>query len=399
MKFIKKINRIAKFLTREKKLKNKVFISVSSEGYGHSSRAIAFANQLNKDEYVIATYDYALKRVKECGLNCIETGREVKFIGRDGSFDVGKTIVHNQGILMNFNKLIEEETKLIKKSQASCVVADGRIVPVLAAEKLKLPCINITNQSAFYPFFEKDNLLVRFLGVSFDSMMSMYLSTTEEILIPDFEPPYTICLYNLSKERKIMKRTKFVGPLVNFKAEDVPTIERNSKRPYIVISLGGHSYRKPIFDCILEVAKDLSDIDFEIFSFFETEEIPPNVKIQTTLPNIFPYLKTADLIISQAGHSTAMEILSFGKPSIIIPDLKQIEQENNAKKMAELEVCEVITHDKLSKAKMIDCIQKVMKDDKYKQNAQVFAKMAKDLNSNAKVANILREYAKRLNQY
>ena len=386
------------FKVREN-LANKIYFSISSEGYGHSSRAIAIASQLDKKNFLIGTYDYALERLKEKGIPCHKISQELKFVGQDGAFDVAKTIIQNQSWVVKFNKMIDEEVEIIKKTGCSCVVADGRMIPVMAAEKLKLPCITITNQSAFYTFFQQDNWLVRLMGVSFDSWMKMYLSSTEEILIPDFEPPYTICLPNLTHNRKIMKRTRFVGPLVNFDYEKVPTIERESKNPYIVVSLGGHAYRKPLFDCIIEVAKKVPDIDFEIFTFFEAEEIPPNVSIQGMLPDISSYMKTADIIIAQAGHSTAMEILSMGKPSIIVPDLNQIEQENNAKRMAELQVSEVITHKHLSAHRMFDCIQKVMNDEKYKKNAQFFATMSEQMNAKKKVAEILTDYSMRLHRY
>lgn len=399
MIFKDKFSRIAKLFKKREHLSNKIYFSISSEGYGHSSRTMAISTMLDKKDYIIGTYDYALERLKSKGLPCHKISQELKFVGQDGAFDVAKTILQNQSWLMNFNKMIDEEVDIIRKSGASCVVADGRMVPVMAAEKLKLPCITITNQSAFYPFFEQDNWFVRLLGVSFDSWMKMYLSSTEEILIPDFEPPYTVCLPNLSHNRKIMKRTRFVGPLVNFDAESVPLLERNSERPYIVVSLGGHAYRRPLFDCILEAAKKLPEVDFEIFTFFEAAEIPSNVSIKGMQPDISSNLKTADIVIAQAGHSTAMEILALGKPSIIVPDLNQIEQENNAKRMAELEVSEVISHEKLSVEKMYDCIQKVMKDEKYKKNAQFFATMSKEMNARKKVADILVDYAMRLHRY
>lgn len=394
-----KINKIAKLFKKREHLTNKIYFSISSEGYGHSSRAMAITAQLDKKNYLIGTYDYALERLKSKGIPCHKISQELKFVGNDGAFDVAKTILHNQSWVMKFNKMIDEEVDILKKTGASCVVADGRMIPVMAAEKLKLPCITITNQSAFYPFFQQDNLLVKLLGVSFDSWMQMYFSSTEEILIPDFEPPYTICLPNLSHNRKIMKRTRFVGPLVNFDYDKVKSIERNSNNPYIVVSLGGHAYRKPLFDCILEVAKKLPNIDFEIFTFFTADEIPPNVNIQGMIPDISPYLKSADLIIAQAGHSTAMEILSLGKPSVIVPDLNQIEQENNAKRMAELQVAELISHDNLNVHKMSECIQKVMNEEKYKKNAQFFATMSKEMNAKKRVADILTEYAMRLHRY
>ncbi len=399
MVFKRQINQIVRFFQKREKLVNKIYFSISSEGYGHSSRAIAIASKLDKRNYLIATYGYALERIKAKGMPCCNISQELEFVGNDGAFDVGKTIVKNQGWVMNFNKMVDEEVEIIKKSGASCVVADGRMIPVMAAEKLKLPCITITNQSAFYPFFQQDNWLVKLLGVSFDSWMRMYFSSTEEILIPDFEPPYTICLPNLSHNRKIMKRTRFVGPLVNFDYDNVPFIERKSTNPYILVSLGGHAYRRPLFDCILEVAKKLPEVDFDIFTFFESDDVPSNVHLKGMIPDISSYLKTADIVIAQAGHSTAMEILSFGKPSIIVPDLNQIEQENNAKRMAELQVAEVIGHEQLTVHKLFDCIQKVMKDDKYRKNAEVFAIMSKEMDAKRRVADILSEYAMRLHRY
>jgi len=399
MIFKEKISQIQKLFKKREHLAKKIYFSISSEGYGHSSRTIAISTKLDKKNYIVGTYDYALERLKAKGIPCHKIAQELKFVGHDGAFDVAKTIIQNQSWVMKFNKMIDEEVDIIKKSGASCVVADGRMIPVMAAEKLKLPCVTITNQSAFYPFFQQDNWLVKLLGVSFDSWMRMYLSSTEEILIPDFEPPYTICLPNLSHNRKIMKRTKFVGPLVNFDYEDVPLIERESKKPYIVVTLGGHAYRKPLFDCILEVAKKLPDVDFDIFTLFESNDATKNVSIKGMLPDISSYLKTADLVISQAGHSTAMEILSLGKPSVIVPDLNQIEQENNAKRMAELQVAETISHDELTVQKMYECIQKVMKDEKYKKKAEFFAIMSKEMDAKRRVADILTEYAMRLHRY
>ncbi len=394
-----KLAKFSKLFKKREKLKNKIYFSISSEGFGHSSRVMAIASELEKSNYLIGTYDYALKRLREKGYPCHEISQELKFVGQDGAFDVTKTILQNQSWVINFNKMIDEEVEIIKKSGASCVVADGRMIPVLAADKLKLPCITITNQSAFYPFFQQDNFLVKILGVSFDSWMGMYFSSTEEILIPDFAPPYTICLPNLSHNRKIMKRTRFVGPLVAFNADEIIPAEKPNDKPYFVVSLGGHAYRKPLFDCIIEAARELPDVNFLIFTFFETENKPENVELKGMLPDIYSYLKTADYVIAQAGHSTAMEILSFGKPSIIVPDLNQIEQENNASRMGELEVSVVLTQDKLSKENMKDCIQKVMKEDKFKQNAQVFATMSKDMNAKKRVAEILTDYSMRLHRY
>ncbi|MDB9743891.1 undecaprenyldiphospho-muramoylpentapeptide beta-N-acetylglucosaminyltransferase [Fibrobacterales bacterium] len=43
------------------------------------------------------------------------------------------------------------------------------------------------------------------------------------------------------------------------------------------------------------------------------------VRVKEFLDNIFPWIQSADLIISRAGASTLSEILAFSKPSILIP--------------------------------------------------------------------------------
>lgn len=397
MSLIKKIGNLKK--KKEHIITNKVYFSVSSEGFGHSSRILAIARELGAENICIGTYSYALERFQKFEYPTAEIPQELSFIGAKGEFNVGKTIAKNRNWALKFNNLIKQEMAIIKESGASCVVADGRLVPVMAAEKLGLPCIVLTNQSAFYPFFEKNSALVKIFGRSFDWVMRMWLSSTEEILIPDFHPPYTICLPNLSHKSKVMKRTRFVGPLVAWDAKEIEPMKKPSNNPYVVVTLGGHSYRRPLFDSILETAKSLPDVDFEIFTTFEADNIPENVNIQGLAPEIARYMKAADLVVTQAGHSTAMELLTLGKPSVIVPDLNQIEQENNASRMAEVGVSKVINYEELDSVKLCYAIQEILENNKYSEKAQSYAKIAEETVGRKEVAKLLREYSKRLNYY
>lgn len=388
-----------KFLKKQKlNPSHKVYLSVSSEGFGHSSRALAIAKQFPKGEIMVGTYGYALDRFKYSGYPCVELPQELKLIGEKGEFDVKKTIMKNHAWAYNFNNIVKKEIEIIRESRASCVVADGRLTPVMAAEKLGLPCVVITNQSAFYPFFEQNTALIRVFGRSFDWVMKTWLSSAEEIMIPDFPPPYTICLPNLSKNYKVMKRTRFVGPLVAFEDNEVIPIQKPSEK-YVVVTLGGHEYRKPLLDNVIEAAKIMPDIHFDIFTSFEVNDVPANVRIIGVITDIAPYIKASDLVITQAGHSTAMELLTLGKPSVIVPDSKQTEQENNASRMNELEVATTVNYEELSAEKLSDSIRTILCELKYKQNAEKFKEMAKKIQGSKKAAEVLREYSSRLQYY
>ena len=94
-----------------------------------------------------------------------------------------------------------------------------------------------------------------------------------------------------------------------------------------------------------------------------------------------------------------MELLTLGKPSVIIPDAKQIEQENNASRMKEMEVALTISYDELLPAKLADSLRKVISEPKYKHNAEKFKEMAKKIQGSKKAAEVLREYSSRLQYY
>lgn len=378
---------------------DRIYLSISSEGFGHSSRALAIASQFHKDDILIGTYGYALERVKLFGYASVSVPQEVKFVGSEGSFDVGKTILHNPARVLGFNQIVQEEIEIMKRHGVSLVVADGRMAPVLAAARLDVPCVVVTNQSAFYPFFARDSALVKLFGRSFEWVMKFWLSSAEEILIPDFPPPDTVCLPNLSDNFQVKKRTRFVGPLVAWEAEDIVPLPRETDRSLVVASLGGHTYRKPLFDAVLKVAEYYPEIDFILLTTFTAKDLPQNVKLNCGMKDCAAYLKAADLVITQAGHSTAMELLTLGKPSIVVPDTKQIEQENNARRMVELGVSLKVDYHQLEQGDLGEALDKMFREPSYRLNAEAMARQAKEIHGAARAAEVLREYAHRLLAY
>lgn len=383
-------------------LRDKIYFSVSSEGYGHSSRALAIARHFRPSEILLASYSYALERIRSYEYPSVEVPQEVKFVGSEGHFDVGKTILSNPARALGLNQIVQDEMDIIKRHGVTLVVADGRIAPVLAAERLDIPCIVLTNQSAFYPFFERDSALVKLFGRSFEWVMKLWLSSAEEILIPDFSPPYTVCLPNLSDNYQVKKRTRFVGPLVAWQADEIQAIAKPSQNPLIVASLGGHEYRRPLFDAIIEAARRMPDIDFIIISSFLASSVPSNVQIHPFVKEAAPYFKAADLVISQAGHSTAMELLTLGKPSLIVPDSHQIEQENNARRMSELGVSLSMSYSELgdeSRLALRHNIETLLASPQFEERNREFAQMAAETHGALKAADHLREFAHRLSAY
>jgi UDP-N-acetylglucosamine--N-acetylmuramyl-(pentapeptide) pyrophosphoryl-undecaprenol N-acetylglucosamine transferase len=380
----------------------KIYFSVSSEGYGHSSRAMALTRTLEPHEYLIGTYGIALDRVQALGYSHVAIPQELKLMGNDGGFDVGATILNTQSAVLNFNQLVQQEMDIIRDYGATLVVADGRIAPVVAAARMDVPCLVLTNQSAFYPFFEKDTPLVKLLGISFEWVMKFWLCSAEEILIPDFPPPYTVCLPNLSFKPKVKKRTRFLGPLVTFDVDHVVPVyfPEAQGKPIIVVSLGGHSYRRPLLDCVIDVAPHFPEFHFVVLTRFAPATIPANVTIHGHVKECAGYFKAAHLVITQAGHSTAMELMSLGKPCLVVPDYRQTEQEQNAQRLVDLGMGLKLDYPTLSSVTLTETLnQLLLQLDWFTAHARQYAMYARELNGSGYGASVLHHYAQRLRAY
>lgn len=402
----------------------RIYISVNGEGFGHSSRALAVARQFDPACVVLGSYGYVLERLQRAGYATVEVGPEVKFFGEDGSFELSTTILKNSTWPLVINKQTREEARIMKEYGITCVLSDCRAAPVFAASRLGLPCIFMTNQTQFDHFFQRSGrgkgrslgmrrsrkfgegpraLQDAILGGAVEPGVEMVVKSifreSDEILIPDFPPPDTICLPILSRRPQVMKLQRMVGPLTAWKAENVVPFARPGFGSYVVGTMGGHQYRYPLFQAMIEAAYRMPQVHFDIFSSFSASSIPTNVRLLEFTDNPESYYKSADLVVTQAGHSTAMELLSLGKQSILVPDFKQIEQESNAMRMVELNVSTQLSYPELNGENLAYRIQHHLKTRGYENNAMRFARKASELDGARSIAKLLSDYAQRVIAY
>ncbi len=375
-----------------------VYFSVCGEGYGHSSRAMAIANELTRAGALVlmGSYGYVLDRLNK-SFNVIEVEREFEMVGNNGSFDLRATISRSKNTAFHISRIIQDEKKAMEDFNATCVVADGRSAAVFAAFKLGIPCVIITNQTSIAPFFNECTFFLRLIGKPVEFTLKTMTALAEEVLIPDFPPPHTVCLNTLSRSHHTMKKQRFIGPAISVNNEnESPNAPSDLKRPFILTLLGGHSFRLPIFEGILKIADRFADLNFVIFTGFRSDKIPGNVKVLEFAEDISPYMRAAELIITQAGHSTAMEILTLGKPALIIPDKGQIEQESNAARMRELGVCETLDYASLEPEHLFEKIHTLLSDMRFREKAERYSEMAKKMKGPKKAADIILELSDRI---
>ncbi len=412
-----------------KELKHKIYFSVNGEGYGHSSRALAIARQLNPEEVLLGSYGYALKRFENTSFSTVEVTPEISFVGKDGNFDIGLTILKNSSWPVAINQIISEERKIIQNYGITCVIADSRSAPVFAAHKLGIPCILLTNQTTFAPFFEAElnNLEDSLIEISFREWLRAgtkavltnaaepfflkvvkdWLEATDEIFLPDLPPPYSLCLPLLCNENFVKKKQRFLGPLLPWSWKSLlqegsknilPQQYQGFKRK-IVCTLGGHKYRKPLFDVIPLLAKQMPDVLFIVLSNFKSNISLPNLYLVGFVDNPAEYYLNANLVITQAGHSTAMELITLGVPMLVVPDAGQVEQESNAKRLCELGLASKLSYRDLNVDSISFNVRCMLNDENYLNAAKKMSNIARSYLAEEEAARIIRDYSTRVQAY
>lgn len=408
----------------------RVYISVNGEGYGHSTRALAVARYLDPQCVVLGSYGYVLDRIARAGFESVEIGPEVKFFGEDGSFELSKTILKNADLPLVISKQIRQEEQILKDYGITCVLSDCRAAAVFAATRLGLPCLYMTNQTEFEHFFQRrkyresngcitvgrvgkggsrrlseapkaiqEAILSGAAEPGVDLAARAMFREVSEIIVADFPPPDTVCLPILSHKPQVMKLQRLVGPVTLWKAQDVVPQPRPTFGSYVVGTLGGHKYRLPLFNALIEAARLLPDVHFDLISTFKSKHKLKNVRLIEFADTPECYFKASDLIVTQAGHSTAMEIITLGKPAILVPDYKQIEQESNAQRLVELGCATQIVYPELSGATLAARIVHHLKTRSYGFASQRLARLSNQLDGARHVAEIISEYALRVKAY
>ncbi|MEM2673929.1 MAG: glycosyltransferase, partial [Candidatus Bathyarchaeia archaeon] len=98
------------------------------------------------------------------------------------------------------------------------------------------------------------------------------------------------------------------------------------------------------------------------------------------IPNRFEYLKASDLVISRAGHGTLSQSIYYGKPMILIPTPSHTEQTNNAKRVKEMGIAEVIEQSDVNAEVLFKTVEKVLLDNSYKRNVEEIRRKVMKIN-------------------
>ncbi|WP_455367907.1 glycosyltransferase family protein [[Eubacterium] cellulosolvens] len=367
----------------------RVYLTPNGLGLGHVRRTEVIANTLPKSSHHIlySTYLDGYDYLKQKNYPVVEAVSLTYRVKDDGTVDYRATVAYS-GFSLGVRKFLRQlvkEIKSIRRFKPDVIFSDSRVSPIIAAKLLGIPVILLINQlkveiikkpsseeitPSSHIFFFMANLFWVFMR----RIIEWVWSQSNVILIPDFPPPYTICLRNLEVHPRYLKKIHFIGPILETKSKELQSPNNIKKKyslsdnPLIYAAISGPKLERRILTTCLEklfktFPKNLQFILTMGEPHREIELTTKNVRIYSWVDEKkqYEFIKAADLIISRAGHGIITKSIAYRKKMLLIPIPDHTEQWNNAHIAESLGIARIIPQEKLTLNVLKDAIEYSMK--------------------------------------
>ena len=356
----------------------KVLIIPCGIGMGHVSRCIALAGKLQEEgvDVLFASYGSGYKMLKEYKNYRAVKLPELKFYGDGGEFDIRYTMKKSIDTPLVFLKSMFHESRVIRKFKPDIIVADSHFSVPITAKVLGIPCILVTNELTFnFSDMNPDDRTVEYLENGIGRFIKDVSNLCKAILVPDVER-------SIEVPARLNGLIKYVGPFLKKHPEDLPCkLELRKKLGFkpeervVLVTVGGSDFGKGLLEIVCR-ASDMIDCDRIIMVTgpqIDADFIPDSGKIvkKKFLKNMMEWMAVSDVVVTLAGHTTAMEVTAMGIPNIIVPIENHPEQLKNALHVKNYGISIVENIKKLDPHKIALDINRIFDDEDLKRRAEI----------------------------
>ena len=160
----------------------------------------------------------------------------VEFLwGKDGGFSVKDNITKIPRWVTNVPIQINMEIRYLKRFNPNLIISDSRISSLIAGKILNIPTILLINQIKLLltPTLRKFQI-VKFFETCFGELMGGLWNISDQILIPDLPPPYTISEDTINSVISIKSKLNYIGFIApkktNFRVINLNSVANTSTR-------------------------------------------------------------------------------------------------------------------------------------------------------------------------
>ncbi|HDJ26433.1 MAG TPA: hypothetical protein ENF34_03870 [Candidatus Bathyarchaeota archaeon] len=373
-------------------------------GLGHVARCKVVLERLEQHgpvEAYFATYDEGLSYAEALGLKGVRIPSLDVVMKSNGEVDVERTLLRAPKFLKIIADQLAHDLGYMMAVRPDVVVSDTRAVAVLAAKLLGLPCTCIINQLRIYVPRKRRMLRAsRWAEAGTIAILGEIWLMADEIFVPDFPEPYTICLRNLMVPEHFKKKLKLVGPILAKRPEELPGEEElkeemgfNPDEPLIFVPVSGPSREKAHFGRL--IVKALSELrrEFQVLislgnpgSNKKVVRDEGSFKVVNWVEDFNSCLKACDVALVRGGHGTVTKCMAYGKPMLIIPPPSHTEKMMNALTAKEVGVAKVLLQRSLSTKRLRRALRELVEDGAYRQNLRRTREIARELDAAGEIA-------------
>ena len=354
----------------------RIYFVSNGFGYGHVSRDVELAKALRErgHEVIFSTYGDGLAFLRSYDFDVIEVEEfgEVSFTATE--VEVFKTVL---GTLRSLKpEMLLEARRILRDVSPDVMVVDG-YVPAMVSKILrswrKMRIFLITNETIQWKKLEGNlSLPIKKLGEAAEALL-VYLA--DEIIVPDFPPPYTLCLENLAFYDQKHK-FHFVGPML-------PELESRGKEK-VVVNFGGSGVNPDIDDVLAEAEEVLG----------ERFAVARGLKRERYLE----HLSRARVLITHGGHTSIMEAVACAKPVVGVPIKNYPEREGNLRGVERLGIGRKLDVEWLTPELLAAAIREVSLPE-YEHRLSVLGELAKSFSGVSRAVEIIENGMKKPRRY
>ena len=325
----------------------KIYIGCFGSGLGHASRMLEIAHELTRLGAVVefSSSGEVASLIRKRGYACNELPLADVRYSENGEFSLRHTVASSPSILGRTYHQLALELANVKRFGPRVVLSDSALSTVLAGRMLRIPTFTVLNQLNLNSSKDGGGVPSRLLSFGTSAAMGKFWALSDEVLLPDLPPPYTVSEKNLwGSNVSNVRYIGFLGPSRRADPDDAARAFRADPRPKIFWQVSGPpKTRSSILKKALEFSQKLS----EKYVFVITGGSPTSgseaEKVAggwfygwCAIPEY--YFDSCDVVVSRAGHGTIGQAIMASRPSLLIPIPRQPEQEGNADKAEKLGV-------------------------------------------------------------
>ncbi len=326
----------------------RIHFMVNGLGLGHLYRSLPIIEELIErgHDVSISSFGRAYDILLEEKYNVEELPAIGEIITKEEEIEVGKSLIENMKRISP--SALKKITNVITKNKPDVLVVDGYIPGIFISKMFRVPVVSVINCTKLSYVFKQINGLIEFGS---DAVSKTIVDLSSALIVPDYEPPFTITGRNLEffgSENKF----HFVGPL------DI--IKPKKKTNEVLITMGGSGLQNSDVKIIKKTLEKMGYLVHEggIISKNKINEL----------------IAKAPFIITHGGHTSIMSCTTSKTGLILIPLKDYTERINNCLGIMDKRLGVSLEIDFLDEKTVKLAVETIL-SKQYKENIDIYSRI------------------------